>query len=192
RRYKVPDIALIEPGTWHYFQPLFSHIGAGAARMREAVRPQADVMPRGVEWIRSAAADIRPEENTVVLADGGTVTYGHLVVCPGLQLDWGAVPGLAGAVNSGHGSSNYDFRLSAKTWDLVRRLRSGTAVFTQPPGPAKCAGAAQKIAYMACDFWRGQGVLEDIRVLLVVPTPTVFGVEGVDAALERKVAEYGI
>lgn len=192
RRYKVPDIALIEPGTWHYFQPLFSHIGAGAARMREAVRPQADVMPRGVEWIRSAAADIRPEENTVVLADGGTVTYGHLVVCPGLQLDWGAVPGLAEAVNSGHGSSNYDFRLPAKTWDLVRRLRSGTAVFTQPPGPAKCAGAAQKIAYMACDFWRGQGVLEDIRVLLVVPTPTVFGVEGVDAALERKVAEYGI
>jgi sulfide:quinone oxidoreductase len=91
-----------------------------------------------------------------------------------------------------HGSSNYDAALASKTWDLVRGLRSGTAVFTQPPGPAKCAGAAQKIVYMACDYWRGQGVLQDIDVELVVPTPTVFGMPEVDRELERKIAEYGI
>lgn len=192
RRWGVRDIAIIEPRPQHYFQPLFSHIGAGAARMAEAIRPQVDVMPRGVEWIRGRAADIRPEENAVVLDSGWRVGYGHLVVCPGLQLDWDAVPGLAAAMASPHGSSNYDAALASKTWELVRGLRSGTAVFTQPPGPAKCAGAAQKIVYMACDYWRGQGVLKDIRVVLVVPTPTVFGMPDVDRELERKIAEYGI
>ncbi|WP_262107226.1 NAD(P)/FAD-dependent oxidoreductase [Arthrobacter sp. Marseille-P9274] len=192
RRYKVEDIGLVEPRTTHYFQPLFSHIGAGAARMSEAVRDQAKVMPRGVEWIRGSVADILPGENAVVLADGSRVGYGQLVVCPGLQLDWDGVPGLAEAMASPDVTSNYDPAMPGKTWALVRSLRYGTAVFTQPPGPAKCAGAAQKIAYMACDYWREQDVLRDIRVVLVVPTPTVFGVEGVDAVLDAKVAEYGI
>lgn len=46
--------------------------------------------------------------------------------------------------------------------------------------------------YLACDYWREQGVLDDIRVVMVQPYPTVFGVPGVDEELDRKVAEYGI
>lgn len=192
RRAKCDDIAIVEPSSQHYFQPLFSHIGAGAARMREAARPQSEVMPQGVEWIRGAAADVLPEVNTVVLEGGARISYDHLVVCPGLQLDWNAVDGLEEAISSPACSSNYDAALAPKTWDLVRNLRSGTAVFTQPADPAKCAGAAQKIAYMACDYWRNARVLDDIDVELVVPTPTVFGMPEVDRELERKIDEYGI
>ncbi|MGJ9403829.1 NAD(P)/FAD-dependent oxidoreductase [Arthrobacter sp. KK5.5] len=191
-RYGVGGIAVVEPKAVHHFQPLFSHIGAGAAQMREAVRPQEDVMPRDVAWIRGEAAGVVPGENTVRLADGRLVRYGHLVVCPGLQLDWDDVPGLRDAMGDPRGTSNYDAGLVPKTWELVRGLRSGTAVFTQPPGAAKCSGAAQKIAYMACDYWRAAGVLQDIAVVLVVPTPTVFGMPDVDRELERKIAEYGI
>lgn len=191
-RYGVDDVAVVEPGERHYFQPLFSHIGAGAAQMREAVRPQADVTPRGVTWIRGKASGVEPEDNVVLLADGRRVSYGQLVVCPGVQLDWDDVPGLRAAMGDPRGTSNYDAGLVPKTWELVRTLRSGTAVFTQPPGPAKCAGAAQKIAYMACDYWRGRGVLQDIAVVMVVPTPTVFGMPDVDRELDRKIAEYGI
>ena len=46
--------------------------------------------------------------------------------------------------------------------------------------------------YLACDYWREQGVLDDIRVVMVQPYPTVFGVPGVDEELDRKIAEYGI
>lgn len=46
--------------------------------------------------------------------------------------------------------------------------------------------------YLACDYWRQQGVLSNIRVVMVVPTPTVYGVPGVDEELNRKIAEYGI
>ena len=61
-----------------------------------------------------------------------------------------------------------------------------------PSGPAKCAGAAQKPMYLACDYWREQGVLQDIRVVMVQPYPTVYGVPGVDEELNRKIADYGI
>ena len=61
-----------------------------------------------------------------------------------------------------------------------------------PAGPIKCGGAAQKPMYLACDYWREQGVLDDIRVVMVQPYPTVYGVPGVDDELDRKIAEYGI
>jgi sulfide:quinone oxidoreductase len=145
-----------------------------------------------VAWIPDSVVDIKPEANTVLLASGNRLSYGHVVVCPGLQLDWNKVPGLAEAMESPYASSNYVYELAPKTWALLSGLTSGTAVFTMPSGPVKCGGAAQKPMYLACDYWRQQGVLSSIRVVLVVPTPTVYGVQGVDEELNRKISEYGI
>ncbi|PNI07260.1 pyridine nucleotide-disulfide oxidoreductase [Arthrobacter sp. AFG7.2] len=191
-RYGVKDVAVIEPKDHHFFQPLFSHIAGGRAQATEAVRSQESVMPKGVTWIRDAAADVDTDTNTVTLASGSTVSYGQLVVCPGLQYDWDAVPGLAEAVHSQHGASHYEFDLAPKAWTLLSGLTSGTAVFTMPAGPIKCGGASQKPMYLACDYWREKGVLDNIRVVMVQPYPTVFGVPEIDRELDRKIAEYGI
>jgi sulfide:quinone oxidoreductase len=192
RREGVTDIVVVEPRDHHLYQPMFSHVAGGTARAGMARRPQASVMPRGVAWIQDRVVDVLPESNTVLLASGHRLGYEHLVVCPGIQKDWDRVPGLAGAMASPSGASNYEFDLAHKASGLLRNLRSGTAVFTQPAGPATCAGAAQKPMYLACDYWRATGVLADIRVIMVVPDPTVFGMPLIDDELNRKIAEYGI
>ena len=191
-RYGVKDVALVEPRDHHLYQPLFSHIAGGRASAKEAIRPQEQLIPDGVTWIRDAAAEIDTDANTVTLESGATVSYGQLVVCPGLQYDWDAVPGLAEAVHSPHGASHYEFELAPKAWTLLSGLTSGTALFTMPAGPIKCGGAAQKPMYLACDYWKAVGVLDRIRVVMVQPYPTVFGVPEVDRELDRKIAEYGI
>ena len=89
-------------------------------------------------------------------------------------------------------SSNYQFDLAPRTWDLIRTMRSGTAVFMMPSGPIKCAGAPQKIAYLACDFWRKEGVRNDIDVHLVIPTPRIFGIPAIADHLDAIIADYGI
>lgn len=192
QRYGVKDVAVIEPKDHHLYQPLFSHIAGGRAQAQEAIRSQESVTPQGVTWIHDAAAGIDAAANTVTLASGSTVAYGQLVVCLGLQYDWDAVPGLAEAVHSPSGASHYEFELASKAWTLLRSMTSGTAVFTMPAGPIKCGGAAQKPMYLACDYWREQGLLDRIRVVMVQPYPTVFGVPEVDRELDRKIAEYGI
>ncbi|TNB70308.1 NAD(P)/FAD-dependent oxidoreductase [Arthrobacter sp. BB-1] len=191
-RYGVKDVAVVEPKDHHFYQPLFSHIAGGRAPAAEAVRAQESVMPQGVTWIRDAATGVDTDTNTVTLASGSSVSYGQLVVCPGLQYDWDAVPGMAEAVHSPHGTSHYEFELASKAWTLLSALTSGTAVFTMPAGPIKCGGASQKPMYLACDYWREQGILDRIRVVMVQPYPTVFGVPEVDRELDRKIAEYGI
>jgi sulfide:quinone oxidoreductase len=192
RRYGVEDVAVVEPREDHLYQPMFSHVAGGTAPAHIATRPQGSVTPKGVRWIKDRVATIDPEAKLVSLESGAIVSYGQLVVCPGIQKDWDAVDGLRKAMDSPVGISNYEFAYAQKASAVLRDLRSGTVVFTQASGPATCAAASQKPMYLACDYWRRTGVLGDIRVVLVLPTPTPFGMPLVDAELERVIEEYGI
>jgi len=186
------DVAVIEPSDVHYYQPLWTLVGGGRATAATTARPEASVMPKGANWIRNAAATVDPDNNALTCADGAVYEYDVLVVCPGIQLDWNRTEGLADALGKDGVSSNYRFDLAPKTWEFIRDLRSGTAVFAMPSGPIKCAGAPQKIAYLASDYWRSQGVLKDIDVHLVVPTPRLFGIPAIADSLEAVAADYGI
>ncbi len=189
---EVDDIAIIEPSDKHHYQPLWTLVGGGVAKREDTERDEASVIPKGVEWIKDAASGFDPDNNTVETAGGKTIGYDALVVCPGIQLDWGKIPGVTDTLGRNGVSSNYTFDLAPKTWEFIRGTTSGTAVFTMPSGPIKCAGAPQKIAYLACDYWRQQGVLENIDVHLVLPTPRTFGVPQFADALDKVVEDYGI
>lgn len=192
QRARFRDITVIEPRETHVFAPLQSHIAGGAARASEAVRRQADVIPPGVRWVRDEAFTVDAEARRVHLVSGGHLDYDQLVVCAGMRMAWESVPGLPEAMASPAGVSNYDFDLAAKASPVLRDLRGGTVVFTQPPEPASCGAAAQKPMYLACDWWRAIGVRDDIRVIFVCPDPVPFGIPAIDRELQRKLDEYGI
>jgi sulfide:quinone oxidoreductase len=192
QRLGVTDIGIVEPSETHDYQPLWTLVGGGRAAQAESRRPQASLMPRGVEWIKDWAVDIDPVEQQVHTDSGGTVGYDYLVVAPGIQLDLGVVPGMAAALDTPAVSSTYLFHSAAKTWENIRALRSGRALFTMPAGPITCAGAPQKIAYLAADHWRREGVLDDIEVTLVVPTPSLFAIKVFADELSKIADRYGI
>jgi sulfide:quinone oxidoreductase len=191
-RAGVADVVVVEPSDRHYYQPLWTLVGGGLADAASTVRPEARVMPKGVTWIRDRAAGVDPHARTVTLANGRTLFYAYLVMAPGLQLDFDGVPGLAEAVGHDGVSSNYRFDLAPRTWEFIRQARGGTAVFTMPPGPIKCAGAPQKIAYLAADWWRRHGVLDRMRVILVLPTAAMFSQPDWGVVLKGVAAGYGI
>ena len=189
---KVDSLAVIEPSDKHYYQPLWTLVGGGCAKRETSERSEASVMPKQATWIRDAVTEFDPANNAVITDGGKTIGYDVLVVCPGIQLDWDKIPGVTETLGRDGVSSNYTYDLAPKTWDFIRNTKAGTAVFTMPSGPIKCAGAPQKIAYLACDYWRSQGVLKDIDVHLVVPTPRIFGVPAFAEPLEEVIADYGI
>ena len=149
-------------------------------------------MPKGVTWIRKGAVSVDPDARTVELDDGATVEYEYLVMCPGIQLDWAKATGLSDALVCDGVSSNYEYQLAPRDLEVRPRAGQGTAVFTMSGGPIKCAGAPQKIAYLAADHWREQVVLRDIDVHLVLPTPGMFGVPEFSKVIEGVAARYGI
>lgn len=186
------DVAVIEPSETHYYQAMWTLVGGGQAQAVRTARPQAAVMPKGATWIKKSAATVDPAAGTVGCTDGSSHGYDVLVMSPGIQLDWDRTDGLVDALGHDGVSSNYRYDLAPRTWEFIRTTRSGTAVFAMPSGPIKCAGAPQKIAYLACDHWRREGVLSHIDVHLVLPTPRAFGIPEIADSLEEIIAGYGI
>lgn len=189
---RTGKVTVIEPRERHVYAPLQSHIAGGTARASRAVRPQADVIPPGVRWLRDEVFTVDPAARRVHLVSGGRLDYDQLVVAAGLRLEWEAIPGLPEAMARPEGVSNYDLDLAAKASGVLRDLRRGTVVFTQPPEPASCGAAAQKPLYLACDWWRSLGVLDDVRVVLVLPDPVPFGIPDIDRELHRVLDGYGV
>lgn len=181
------DVAIVDPRTEHCYQPLLTLVGAGVVEKSTTVRPQQDYIPRGVTWIRDAVVSFDPEKSQVHLKGGDTITYDQLVVAAGIQLDWEKIEGLAGNVGKDGICSNYDFDTVEQTWRFIRDFRGGNAVFTFPSTPIKCAGAPQKIMYLADDAFRRSGVREKTRIVFASAGGAIFGVKKYAEALQKVV-----
>lgn len=186
------DIAIVEPSEDHFYQPGWTMVGGGVFKAPVTKRPMASVMPKQATWVREAAASFQPESDQVTLANGTPLTYDILIVAPGIRLAWEKIEGLEQTLGKNGVTSNYRYDLAPYTWELVRGLRSGRAIFHQPPMPIKCAGAPQKAMYLSCDAWMERGVLDDIDVEFHNAGGVLFGVKEYVPALMDYVEKYGI
>lgn len=185
-------IAVIDPAEYHYYQAGWTMVGAGIFTPEQTRRTEAAVMPENVDWLGVAATGFAPDRNIVTLADGRSIAYRVLVAAPGITLAWDAIPGLSETLGKNGVTSNYRYDLAPYTRDLVRQMKRGRALFSQPPMPIKCAGAPQKAMYLSCDIWREAGVLHDIEVEFHNAGPVLFGVAAYVPALMEYIRKYGI
>ena len=152
------EVAIIDPASKHYYQPLWTLVGGGAAKKEDSERTMESVIPDGVTWIQQPVNAFEPERNQVILEDQTTITYDYLVVAGGIEINWGAIKGLKEALGTKSVCSNYSFEHVDYTWETIRNLKSGTALFTHPNSPVKCGGAPQKIMHLAEDYFQKSGV----------------------------------
>jgi len=192
RQNSTIAIGLIEPSEKHYYQPGFTIIGGGAYTLKQTTKNEKDLIHPSVTWIKDYAETFQPDENTVTLRSNEKVTYDYLVVCPGLQLDWDKISGLKETLGKNNVCSNYSPDTVEYTWECIQNVQSGNALFTQPPMPIKCAGAPQKIMYLAADRFRKKGILDKFNIEFFTATPGMFGVPFFAKALLKVVADYGI
>ena len=186
------DIAIIEPNPSHYYQPGFTLVGGGVFRSHKVIAQTERLIPKEVKWIRSSVSAFDPESNSVTLEDGETIAYDALVVAAGLKIDLDAVTGLKDALGQYGVTTNYLLDYAPYTNRLAESLTSGRAIFTQPRGPFKCAGAPQKAMYLTCDTWRRRGILKNMDVSFHTPGEALFGIKAFIPALQAAVAKYGI
>jgi len=185
-------IAIIEPSEKHYYQPLWTLVGAGVCPKEESVRDEYSLIPLGVKWIKERVVDVKPEGNIVKLDSGREITYDYLVMAPGLQLDWHKIQGLNETLGKNGVCSNYSYSLVGKTWEFISKFAGGTALFTQPNTPVKCGGAPQKIAYLAEDYFNISGVRDRVKMIFASANPGIFSVPKYAATLNKVIARKHI
>ncbi|NQZ54337.1 MAG: NAD(P)/FAD-dependent oxidoreductase [Piscirickettsiaceae bacterium] len=192
RQAPALDIALVEPSDKHYYQPSFTLIGAGVYSLKKATKNQSDIIHSSINWIKDYAETFQPDNNQVTLRNGRVISYDYLVVCPGLQLDIDKIDGLRETLGKNNVCCNYSVDVVEYTWETVRQMESGTALFTQPPMPIKCAGAPQKAMYLSADIFRKKNLSNKINVEFFNAGGAMFGVPFFAKALNKVVEKYRI
>lgn len=170
------DIALIEPSDKHYYQPAWTLVGGGAYQAEDTVKPEQEVIPDRVTWIQDYCQEFIPDRNTVVTKQGEQFTYDYLIVAAGIQIDWHLVKGLPEALGKNGVCSNYAYEQAPITWSTIQNFQGGTAIFTYPNTPIKCAGAPQKIMYLADETFRKTGVRDKTNIIYCTAGGGIFGV----------------
>ena len=177
------EIALIDPAEKHYYQPAWTLVGGGVYDIKKTERTEAEVMPRGVTWIKQKVIGFNPEQNNVVLDNDETVTYQYLVVAPGIQLNWNQIKGLEETLGKNNVCSNYSFRYAPYTFECIKNFKRGNAIFTNPHTLVKCGGAPHKIMYLAADYFRKHGLLDKSNIQYWSGGTRLFGVEDYEKTL---------
>jgi sulfide:quinone oxidoreductase len=185
-------IAIIEPSNTHAYQPGWTLVGAGVFGREQTIRSEEGLIPKGATWIKASAVRFDPAANALSLSDGSTVSYRYLIMAPGLKLDWDGIAGLKETLGRNGVCSNYHVDAAEYSWQCLQEFRGGTALFSQPPMPIKCAGAPQKIMYLAADYWRKRGCLSQSRIEFCLAGDVLFGVPFFVPPLKDAVKEYGI
>lgn len=187
------DIAIIEPSTKHYYQPGWTFVASGVFTKESTIRNESDYIPSGAKWLQDTVTKIDPDKNLVITQNGTEITYAYLIVCPGIQIDWHLIKGLKEALGKNGVTSNYDLDYTTYTWELIQKFRGGNAIFTYPSTPIKCAGAPQKIMYLAEDYFRHQsGVRNQANIMFCTAGGELFAVPAYTKTLEQIVQERQI
>ena len=173
------EVTVIEPSQTHYYQPLWTMVGAGLKQNTQSARPMSKMISSKVNWVQQSVTSIAPGSNTVTLGDGQKLTYDYLVVAPGIVPKWDAIEGVKDSVGKpGSGVvSIYDYNHCKATAEAIQDFKGGRALFTQPSSPIKCAGAPQKIMWMFEEKMRDLGLRAKTSVEMWSGGPALFGVK---------------
>ncbi|KAL5019796.1 hypothetical protein ScPMuIL_002688 [Solemya velum] len=186
-------VGIIEPNETHYYQPMWTLVGAGIKRVESSARPMSSCLPRKADWIKCKALSFDPESCKVTCTNGDVISYDYLVVGMGLQLDYHKIKGLPEAFSQDPAvCSNYNRNYVMKTYPALQNFEGGNAIFSFPNTPIKCAGAPQKIMYLAEDYWNRTGKRDKANIMYNTSLGVIFGVKKYADSLLKIVEERNI
>ena len=153
-------VMLAEPSARHACQPLLPLVALGLVPAGRIWRDTAGLVPAGVQWIPDAVSWVDVPRNEAVLAKGPRIRYDFLVLAPGVQRNWDALPGISRAALGEHGiHSVHDREGVARTAQALKQTVStgGRAIFADAGPAASCSGAAKTVCLLADDLARSLG-----------------------------------
>lgn len=180
------DVAIIDPAKTHHYQPGWTLVGSGLKPLDDMKKPLDAVIPPGVKHYPLSASTFDPSNNLVKTSEGVDLSYDYLVVTPGLETNFAGVSGLTEALAdpSSQVTSIYSPDTVEQVWRNIQSFKQGSAIFTQPAGVIKCAGAPQKIMWMALSQWQRDGVRKQVKATFATGAGAMFAVPKYSQALE--------
>lgn len=173
------NVIVIDPADKHYYQPMYTLIGAGIKPLEASSRPMVSVLPKKAKWIQDSVSKIHPHDNYVTTDMGLKISYEYLIVALGIESHFEKIKGLQEALDNPRSgvSCNYSPKYVEKTHENMKNLKEGNAIFTFPNTPIKCAGAPLKACYLTEDYIRRSGRRDKVNFYYRTSLPVIFSVK---------------
>ena len=160
------QVTLIEPSRIFTACPFSNEVIAGLRDLPAQQFTYDSIAAEGVTVIRQAAAKIDPQTRVVSLADGSFVSYDRLVLAPGIELRFDALPGYDEDASL---KMPHAWKAGEQTTLLRRQIEAmedgGLVVLAVPAAPLRCPPAPYERASLIAHYLKAKKPRSKILIL---------------------------
>jgi NADPH-dependent 2,4-dienoyl-CoA reductase/sulfur reductase-like enzyme len=160
------EVTLIEPNRTFTACPFSNEVIAGARAIEAQQFGYDKVAADGIAVIAQAASDVDAKARTVSLADGTSLGYDRLVLAPGIDLRFDALPGYDEAASA---KMPHAWKAGEQTMLLRRQLEAmddgGLVVIAPPAGPHRCPPAPYERASLIAHYLKAKKPRSKLLIL---------------------------
>ena len=150
-------VTLVEPEKHFTAYPLSNDVLGGFRDLAEQQFGYDAVEKDGITLARTAATAVDPAAKTVTLGDGAKLSYDRLVMAPGVDLNWTALPGYTEAASE---KMPHAWKGGAQIALLRRQLEAmedgGTVGMAVSANPTRCPPGAYERACLIAHFLKAR------------------------------------
>src|ERR1700737_4798617 len=160
------QVTLVEPNRTFIACPLSNEVIAGLREIEAQHFTYDRIIAEGVTVIAQAAVSINQQMRLVVLADGKSLSYDRLVLAPGIDVRFDALPGYdeAAAAKMPHA-----WKAGEQTVLLRRQLEAmddgGLVVLAVPAAPLRCPPAPYERASLIAHYLKTRKPRSKVLIL---------------------------
>jgi sulfide dehydrogenase [flavocytochrome c] flavoprotein chain len=147
------DVTLVEPKETYLACPFSNEVIAGLRDIEAQQFGYDKIAASGVSVIAQAAIKIDPQKRSVTLADGSLLGYDRLVLAPGIDLRFDALPGYDEATAA---KMPHAWKAGEQTLLLRRQLEAmddgGLVALAVPAAPYRCPPAPYERASLIAHY----------------------------------------
>lgn len=171
------DVTVVSDRDYFLFNPSLIWLPFGLRDAGNVTFPVAPTLENGgVDFIQSAAKEIKPDTKKVLLENGQEIDYDYLVIATGTRNKPEAVPGLL--ENTSTITTLEDAEKAEKSWKEYLK-NPGDIVIAATQG-ASCFGAAYEFLFNTSYQLKKAGIKKDVKLTYVTSEPFLghFGIGG--------------
>jgi sulfide dehydrogenase [flavocytochrome c] flavoprotein subunit len=160
------DVTLIEPSRIFVACPFSNEVIAGLREVELQQFSYDRIIAEGVRLVAQAAAKVDPQARIVGLAEGQSLRYDRLVLAPGIDIRFDALPGYdrEAAARMPHA-----FKGGEQTLLLRKQIEAmhdgGVVVVVAPAGPSRCPPAPYERASLIAHYLKAKKPRAKIMIL---------------------------
>ena len=160
------QVTLIEPNQRFTACPFSNEVIAGLREIEAQQFGYEKIAAEGVSVIAQAASKIDPAARSVVLADGASLAYDRLVLSPGIDFQFDALPGYD---ESAATKMPHAWKAGEQTMLLRKQLEAmddgGLVAIAVPANPARCPPAPYERASLIAHYLKTRKPRSKVLIL---------------------------